>query len=131
MSIVDFKKFNVHVVTPHEALLALEPSIFQWESKIITDYNVLLQKMGASQNDLQEDILSHEFTSTDLVVVDQKHRELVPIFSSQVIQRYENFAYKGLEVDLTSNPLNEDGTKKYVPISKGLTGIASKYEGEN
>ena len=28
------------------------------------------------------------------------------------------------------NPLNEDGTKKFVPIEKGLTGIASNYRGE-
>ena len=25
MSVLDFKKFNVHVVTPHEALMALQP----------------------------------------------------------------------------------------------------------
>lgn len=43
MSMVDFKRFNVHVVSPHEALMALEPSIFSWESKIITDYNILLR----------------------------------------------------------------------------------------
>ena len=49
MSMVDFKRFNVHVVTPHEALMALEPSIFPWESKIITDYNQLLNNMGSSQ----------------------------------------------------------------------------------
>jgi diphthamide biosynthesis protein 2 len=83
MSMVDFKRFNMHVVSPHEALMALEPSIFPWESKIITDYNGLLKKLGSShKDDDQSDILSHEFTSTDLVVVDEKHRELVPIFSS-------------------------------------------------
>ena len=82
MSMVDFKRFNVHVVAPHEALMALEPSIFPWESIIITDYNILLKRLGSSQTDDQSDILSHEFTSTDLVVVDEKHRELVPIFSS-------------------------------------------------
>ena len=64
------------------------------------------------------------------MVVEQKHRDLVPIFSSQVIERYEKFSYKGLEVDLTSNPLNEDGTKKFVKIEEGLSGIASNYKGE-
>jgi hypothetical protein len=47
-----------------------------------------------------------------------------------VIERYEKFSYKGLEVDLTSNPVNEDGTKKFVEIEKGLSGIASNYVGE-
>lgn len=65
------------------------------------------------------------------MVVEKKHQELVPIFSSQVIEKYEKFSYKGLEVDLMVNPLNEDGTKKFVPLEKGLSGIASSYEGEN
>jgi len=33
-------------------------------------------------------------------------------------------------VDLTTNPLNEDGTKKFLPLEKGKVGIASGYEGE-
>jgi hypothetical protein len=45
MSIVDFKKFNMHVVTPHEALMGLEPELFPWDSKIITDYNEFLEKL--------------------------------------------------------------------------------------
>ena len=76
--------------------------------------------------------MEHTFASdeTALVAVQNDHRELVPIFSSQVIQRYEQFNYKGLTVDLTANPLNEDGTKKFLPLEKGKSGIASKYEGE-
>ena len=45
MSLVEYKKFNMHVVTPHEALMALQPDNFPWEGKIITDYNILLTKM--------------------------------------------------------------------------------------
>jgi hypothetical protein len=131
MTLVDYKTFNTHVVSPHEALLALQPDIFEWDSKIITDYNILLNKFETVK-DTQEDILEHEYAADEqaLMLVEQKHRELVPIFSSQVIERYEKFSYKGLEVDLMVDPMNEDGTKKFVPIEKGLTGIASNYEGE-
>lgn len=30
MALIDFKMFNTHVVSPHEALLALRPDEFQW-----------------------------------------------------------------------------------------------------
>lgn len=42
MSIVSFNKWNMHVVTPHEALIALDPNNYQWNSQISTDYNALL-----------------------------------------------------------------------------------------
>lgn len=48
-----------------------------------------------------------------------------------MIQRYEKFTYKGLEVPLDESPLNEDGTKKFLKLEMGLNGIASKYEGED
>jgi diphthamide biosynthesis protein 2 len=32
MSIVNFKKWNIHVVTPHEALMALDPDNYPWDS---------------------------------------------------------------------------------------------------
>ena len=32
MSIVNFKKWNIHVVTPHEALMALDPDNYPWNS---------------------------------------------------------------------------------------------------
>ncbi len=43
MSIVTFKKWNIHVVTPHEALMALDPDSYPWSSQILTDYNLLLK----------------------------------------------------------------------------------------
>ncbi len=43
MSIVTFKKWNIHVVTPHEALMALDPDLYPWSSQILTDYNLLLK----------------------------------------------------------------------------------------
>jgi diphthamide synthase subunit DPH2 len=36
---IDFKQFNMSVVTPHEFFMALEPELFPWEAKIITDFN--------------------------------------------------------------------------------------------
>ena len=42
-SMVEFNQFNIHVVTPHEALMALEPEKYPWGSKIITDYRELLE----------------------------------------------------------------------------------------
>ena len=42
MTLVDYKMFSTHVVSPHEALLALRPESYLWDSKIITDFNSLL-----------------------------------------------------------------------------------------
>lgn len=52
-----------------------------------------------------------------------EHQALVPIFSSQIIQRYDNLSYKGLEMG--SGDKTEAAT-----IEKGLTGIASSYKKE-
>ena len=46
MSMVPFKKFNTQVITPHEALMALQPEVFPWESKVITDFGVLLNRIN-------------------------------------------------------------------------------------
>ncbi len=49
---------------------------------------------------------------------------MVPIFSSQILSRYEKLTYKGLEI-----PKSKDEKDKEVgPIKKGLTGIASSYD---
>lgn len=69
---------------------------------------------------------------TNLANISEKNRELVPIFSSQVIARYEQFRYKGLEVDLMQKVDGEEGSQKtFAPLEKGLVGIASKYEGDD
>ncbi len=52
----------------------------------------------------------------------KEHQELVPIFSSQIITRYENLQYKGLEIG--------KGTTEVTKFEKGLTGIASTYQKE-
>lgn len=44
---------------------------------------------------------------------------MVPIFSGQMIQRYENLSYKGLEMDV--------GKTEVCKAEMGLTGIASGY----
>ena len=41
-SLIDAKDFLMPVVTPHEALMALRPDLFPWESKVITDFNELM-----------------------------------------------------------------------------------------
>ena len=87
MSLVEFKQFNMHIIAPHEALMSLEPDLFPWECKILTDYNLLLNKISNQEAvDNQEDIMNHEYKmpteETALVHIDQKHRELIPIFSS-------------------------------------------------
>ena len=42
ISLVGFKQWNIHVVTPHEVLMALNSQSFPWNSQVITDYNQLL-----------------------------------------------------------------------------------------
>ena len=88
MTVVEYKKFNMHVVTPHEVFMALEPEIFPWQSKIITYFNILLNQLekGGEKVDSkdQDDIFAHEYNAdaSALAVIDKKHHELVPIFSS-------------------------------------------------
>lgn len=61
----------------------------------------------------------------------------MPIFSAQVITKYEQFAYKGLEADVGDIIKNatevdpETGRKKFIPLTEGLSGIASSYKGED
>lgn len=97
-ALVDFYQFNACVVMPHEALMALEPETYPWECKIITDFNVLLERGEKKEEDDQKDILEHQFEADEqaLVAISKQNRELVPIFSSQVIEKYEQFSYKGL-----------------------------------
>jgi hypothetical protein len=44
--LVDFKLFNMHVATPHEFFMALEPELFPWETRIETDFNQLLPRLS-------------------------------------------------------------------------------------
>ena len=41
-SMIDSRDFMATVVTPHEVFMAYMPSIFPWQSKIITDFQQLL-----------------------------------------------------------------------------------------
>lgn len=89
MTVVEYKKFNTHVVTPHECLMALQPEIFPWECKVLTDYNMLLSRLieADTSNKAQDctDILEHEFQADETALVaisNSDHRALVPIFSS-------------------------------------------------
>lgn len=56
-----------------------------------------------------------------MALVKKEHQDLVPIFSSQVLSRYDNLSFKGL--DIKQNV-------EVKPIQKGLTGIASHYDKE-
>eukprot|EP00347_Sterkiella_histriomuscorum_P019811 403340210 len=119
-SLVPFRKFNMTVVTPHELLMALEEQNFPWESRIITDFNQILQQVQDLNSKFDNmDLASHQpvVDESQLALVKKEHQELIPIFSSQVIQRYENLSYKGLEI---SNEKTEvEG------IKQGLIGIAT------
>lgn len=67
MTVIEYKKFNMHVVSPHEVFMALEPEAFPWESKITTHFNKLLEKLNQDmikQGD-QNDIFEHEFDANE------------------------------------------------------------------
>ena len=49
-SIIDSKEFYASVLTPHEVFMALMPEVFGWESKIITDFNILVQMLHDHQS---------------------------------------------------------------------------------
>ena len=48
-SFIDSREFMTNIVTPHEVFMALLPSLFPWESKIITDWRVLLQRFSGQE----------------------------------------------------------------------------------
>lgn len=50
-SIIEFKKFNTHCVTPHEAFMALRPELFLWECKIMTEFQGLLSRINHNEDD--------------------------------------------------------------------------------
>ncbi|CDW79232.1 diphthamide biosynthesis protein 2-like [Stylonychia lemnae] len=106
-SLVPFKKFNMTVVTPHELFMAFEEDAFQWESKIITDFNQILPQIKQQQKDLdkiQIELDNHKVDETQLAL------------------RFEQLSYKGLEIGTEKTPV--------LPIQKGLVGIASSYQTE-
>lgn len=65
---VDYKRFNTHVVTPHEAFMALKPDIFPWESKITTHFGELLARQELDKQGTTHDladIYAHEYAAND------------------------------------------------------------------
>ena len=92
-SIIGSKQFMMPLATPHEVLMALKPETYPWESKINTDFSELLAKFGAQQQELLEtsEAKQDEQDRDDmLALVKVEHRELVPVFSAQVLSKYEN-----------------------------------------
>lgn len=53
-SLIDFKEFNMPVVTPHEFFMALEPELFPWESRVLTDFTRLLPTLRKQPETLEE-----------------------------------------------------------------------------
>lgn len=47
-SIFSTKEFMIPIATPHELFMALMPESFPWESKVITDFQLLLPKLNES-----------------------------------------------------------------------------------
>ena len=44
-SIIDSKEFYASVLTPHEVFMALMPAKFPWESRIVTDFTELMNRL--------------------------------------------------------------------------------------
>lgn len=63
------------VVTPHEFFMALEPELFPWESRVITDFNRLLPKLqerkieGTHKQALEEALAKLSTDETQLAVM--------------------------------------------------------------
>ena len=55
-----------------------------------------------------------------------EHRDLVPIFTPQVLQKFDQLSFKGLDLQMQIE-LQGAEVKKVIP---GKVGIASAYEGE-
>lgn len=99
-SMVDSREFMATVVTPHELFMALMPRTFPWQCKIITDFTLLLSTLdrrnvlaGAGEEEQEEE----EKTAAELAeeledqmqLVKVEHRDLVPIFTPQVLQKFD------------------------------------------
>ena len=71
MSLVNFRKWNMHVVTPHEALMALDDEHYPWQGRIVTDFNSLsLTKLeAAAEEELDAQILQHEHATDETALV--------------------------------------------------------------
>ena len=59
-------------------------------------------------------------------LVKVEHRDLVPIFTPQVLNKFDNLEFKGLDL-ATQIELQGKEVKKVI---QGKVGIASQYEGE-
>lgn len=118
------------VATPHEVLLAFRPDKFLWESKIQTDFRVLLRVLDEAKDEATNvpDKVQQPDQDT-LALVKAEHRDLVPIFSAPVLSKFENQSFKGLDIQ-TQKALqkDKDGNTVIKPIQKGLSGIASRYD---
>ena len=135
-SLIDSREFMATVVTPHELLMALQPNRFPWQCKIITDFRVLLDEFDKplteeQQANEEEEEKTPEEVAEDLAdqmqLVKVEHRDLVPIFTTQVLQRFDQMTFKGLDLQ-TQIDLQGQEVKKIIP---GKIGIASMYQGEN
>lgn len=100
-SIFSTKEFMIPIATPHELLMALMPEQFPWQSKVITDFQLLLPKLDEnSVNEritfLKEETKAEQNDQLSLVAFEQ--RDLVPIFSTQILTKYQEMQYKGLDI---------------------------------
>lgn len=63
------------VVTPHELFMALEPDLFPWESRVITDFNQLLPILRGRTKDkdskqaLEEALTAFKVDETQIALV--------------------------------------------------------------
>ena len=85
-SLIGNKEFMMPVCTPHELFLALRPDCFPWDCKILTDFQLLIPTLSTMAIATQSKAHNQDEINA---LVQTGHRELVPIFSVQVLQKYE------------------------------------------
>lgn len=102
-------------------------------SKVQTDFRLLLPAFAEEITDQdfpgKEDQTPEERAEEledQLQLVKVEHRDLVPIFTPQVLQKFDSLGFKGLDLK-TQIELQGSEVKKVIP---GKVGIASQYEGE-
>lgn len=92
-SLIDPREFMTQVLTPHEVFMALTPSRFPWQCKIITDFRQVLRQLeqsasvGEGDNGVDSDVdgvpvMTEEEKEDQLQLVKVEHRDLVPIFTT-------------------------------------------------
>ncbi len=71
-SLISSREFMMPICTPHELLMALLPDLFPWQSKIITDFQLLLpvlrrQELSSTLTEREEETKSQMESQMQMV----------------------------------------------------------------